>query len=106
MKGVGEEPPTVLENLYLGHDAWPHGWTIGPDERLAKMSLKGRRNYLIEHLPKMLELGWIENQAVMQWYKENLRAGKAVEVQAQAQKDFEKDLISSEVLALMTFLLR
>jgi hypothetical protein len=76
VEGVGEEPPTALENLYLGHDAWPHGYTIGPDERLAKMSLAARLKYLVERLPQMLQLGWIENQKVMQWYGTNLKAGK------------------------------
>jgi hypothetical protein len=104
--GVGEEPPTVLENLYLGHDAWPQGYTIGPDERLAKMSLKERQNYLIERLPKMLELGWIENQAVMQWYKQSLEAGKTSEVRTRAKADLDRNLITSEVVALITYLLR
>jgi hypothetical protein len=106
VKGVGEEPPTVLENLYLGHDAWPHGWTIGPDERLAKMSLDERLKYLTDNLPKMLELGWIENPKVMQWYEANLKAGKTSEVRARADADFKRNLITSEVLALMTYLTR
>lgn len=106
MKGVGEEPPNVLEDLYLRHDAWPHGYTIGPDERLAKMSPKERTNYLVERLPQMLELGWIENQKVMQWYETNLKAGKVAEVRARAEADFKKNLITSEVLALMTYLTR
>jgi hypothetical protein len=106
VKGVGEEPPTVLENLYLGHDAWPHGYTIGPDERLAKMSLAARLKYLVERLPQMLELGWIESQKVMQWYETNLKAGKVAEVRARAEADFKKNLITSEVVALMTYLTR
>jgi hypothetical protein len=106
VKGAGEEPPTVLENLYLGHDAWPYGWTIGPDERLGKMSLEERLKYLVERLPKMLELGWIENQKVMDWYATNLKAGKAAEVRARAEADFKRNLITSEVLALMTYLTR
>jgi hypothetical protein len=106
MMGVGEEPPGVLEDLYLGRDAWPHGYTIGPDERLGKMSVKERSNYLVQHLPQMLELGWIENQKVMQWYETNLKAGKVAEVRARAEADFKKNLITSEVLALMTYLTR
>ena len=106
MRGAGEEPPTVIESLYLRPDAWPHGYTIGPDERMAKMSLKERSNYLVQHLPQMLELGWIQNKPTMQWYMDNLRAGKTAEVRTRAQKDFEKKLITSEVLALMTYLLR
>ncbi|MBI1983269.1 MAG: hypothetical protein HYS61_03630, partial [Acidobacteria bacterium] len=80
------------------------GYTIGPDERLAKMGLQGRLNYLIIRLPQMLELGWIENEKVMQWYKENIIAGKTSEVRARAKSDFQKSLITSEVLALMTYL--
>ena len=75
----------MLEDLYLGRDAWPHGYTIGPDERLGKMSVKERSNYLVQHLPQMLELGWIENQKVMQWYQNwYLKAGKVAEVRARA----------------------
>jgi LEA14-like dessication related protein len=54
----------------------------------------------------MLELGWIENQKVMQWYETNLKAGKVAEVRARAEADFKKNLITSEVLALMTYLTR
>ena len=104
-QGVGEEPPTVLEDLYLRHDAWPHGYTIGPDERLGKMSVKERSNYLVQHLPQMLELGWVEDKATMEWYRDRLQAGKAAEVRARAKADFDNNLITSEVLALMTYLL-
>jgi hypothetical protein len=106
LKGAGEEMPFVLEQLILGRDAWPRGWTIGPDERLAKMSLDERLNYLTDNLPKMLELGWIENSKVMQWYEANLKAGKTSEVRARAEADFKRNLITSEVLALMTYLTR
>jgi hypothetical protein len=104
LKIESEEPPSVLQNLFLGRDAWPHGYTIGPDERLAKMGLQGRLNYLIIRLPQMLELGWIENEQVLQWYKEKVAAGKTAEVRARAKADFDKKLITSEVLALMTYL--
>jgi hypothetical protein len=106
MKGVGEEPPSVLEDLYLRHDAWPHGYTIGPDERILKMSVKARMQYLTQHLPQMLELGWIEDKATMEWYRGQLEAAKASEVRAQAQKDFQNKLITSEVYGLMSYLLR
>jgi len=106
MKGVGEEPPTALEDLYLRHDAWPHGYTIGPDERISKMPAKARMQYLTQHLPQMLELGWIEDKPTMQWYKDKLQAGKVVEVRARAQRDFAKNLITSEVVGLITYLTR
>jgi len=106
MMGVGEEPPGVLEDLYLRRDAWPHGYTIGPDERVAKMTLEQRLKYLVEHLPQMLELGWIEDKATMECYKDKLHAGKAAEARVRAQRDFAKDLITSEVLALITYLTR
>jgi len=104
-KGGGEMPPILAEQLPR-HKVWPHGWTIGPDERLAKMSVEERLKYLVERLPQMLELGWIENQKVMGWYETNLKAGKAAEVRARAAADFKKNLVTSEVLALMTFLTR
>ena len=106
MKGTEEELHPALSNLILRHEAWPHGHTIGPDERLAKLSLQERLQYLSDRLPEMLRLGWMEDQAVMRWYKENLDAGKAGEVRARAQADFKKNLITSEVLALMTHLTR
>jgi hypothetical protein len=106
MMGVGEEPPAVLEDLYLRRDAWPHGYTIGPDERISKMSAKARLEYLTEHLLQMLQLGWIEDKPTMQWYKDNLQAGKTVEVRTRAQKDFERKLITSEVVALVSCLIQ
>ena len=54
----------------------------------------------------MLRLGWMEDGTVLQWYKHNLDAGKAAEVRTRAQADFQKNLITSEVLALMTLLLK
>jgi len=103
---ASEELPDAFLDVIVRHDAWPRGYTIGPDERLAKMSLEGRLKYLVEHLPQMLELGWIENQKVMDWYEANLKAGKAAEVRARAEIDFKRNLITSEVLALMTYLTR
>jgi len=104
---AGEEAPDVLVDAISKYN-WmvPQGYTIGPDERLGKMSLAERLKYLVEHLPKMLELGWIENQKVMGWYETNLKAGKAAEVRARAAADFKKNLVTSEVLALMTYLTR
>lgn len=102
---AGEEAPTVLVDAIVKYN-WmvPQGYTIGPDERLAKMSLEERLSYLVERLPKMLELGWIENQKVMGRYDTNLKAGKAAEVRARAEADFKRNLITSEVFALMTYL--
>ncbi len=103
---ASEELPDAFLDVIVRHDAWPHGYTIGPDERLAKMSLEGRLKYLVEHLPQMLELGWIENEKVMQRYNEELAAGKGAEVRARARAkaDFDRKLITSEALALMTYL--
>lgn len=104
---AGEEAPDVLVDAIVKYN-WmvPQGYTIGPDERLAKMTLQERLKYLVERLPQMLELGWIENQQVMGWYETNLKAGKAAEVRARAESDFRKNLITSEVHALMTYLTR
>ena len=104
---AGEEAPDVLVDAIHKYN-WmvPQGYTIGPDERLAKMSLKERLKYLVERLPQMLELGWIENQKVMQWYETNLKTGKVAEVRSRAEADFKKNVITSEVLALMTYLTR
>ena len=104
LKGFGGEVPEAIIEVLPKHEAWPHGYTIGPDERLAKLSLPERLKYLVERLPEMLRLGWIADRAVMNWYQENLNAGKAAEVRTRAQSDFKKNLITSEVLALMTHL--
>jgi hypothetical protein len=42
----------------------------------------------------------------MGWYEMNLKAGKTAEVRARADADFKRKLITSEVLALMTYLTR
>jgi len=68
-----------------GHAAWPHGYTIGPDEALTRMSAKERFQYLADRLPQMLQLGWIEDQATMEWYRDDLKAGKAPEVRARTK---------------------
>jgi len=53
----------------------------------------------------MLRFGWIEDQQVMGWYVDNLKSEKISEVRSRAQEDFNRQQITSEVLALVTYLL-
>jgi len=105
MKGAEEEMPEVFSANLPGYEIWPRGWTIGPDSRLTNLSRNGRVKYLQEHLPEMLRFGWIEDQQMMRWYVDNLKPEKISEVRSRAQEDFNRQQITSEVLALVTYLL-
>ena len=97
--------PEVFSAHLPGYEIWPRGWTIGPDSRLTNLSRNGRVKYLQEHLPEMLRFGWIEDQQVMGWYVDNLKSEKISEVRSRIQEDFNRQQITSEVLAIVTYLL-
>ena len=97
--------PEVFSAHLPGYEIWPRGWTIGPDSRLTNLSRNGRVKYLQEHLPEMLRFGWIEDQQMMRGYVDNLKPEKISDVRSRAQEDFNRQQITSEVLALVTYLL-
>ncbi|MEE8584221.1 MAG: hypothetical protein V3T83_05145 [Acidobacteriota bacterium] len=66
IQGIGEEPPLELEELWLGYEAWPSGYTIGPMDSLAQKPSAGRE-HLHRHLDRLVrrhlilkggDLGW------------------------------------------------
>ena len=90
---------TNLPNM----EAWPSGFTIGPDSRLAGFSQSEKVKYLVGQLPEMLRLGWIRDCEIMQWYQDNLRPGEWERIRTQAKEDNKKGLITTEVLALLIY---
>lgn len=59
MTGVGEEPPEKVENVLPAYEAWPRGYTVGPNDYLKAASPRKRGNYVRQRLPKVQKLGWI-----------------------------------------------
>ena len=84
-------------------ESWPSGFTIGPDSRLAGFSRAKRVKYLADQLPEMLRLGWIRDREIVKWYQDNLRPSEWGRVRTKANEDNEKGLVTSEVLALLTY---
>lgn len=105
MKAAEEAMPEVFlyETNLPNMEAWPSGFTIGPDSRLAGFSQSEKVKYLVGQLPEMLRLGWIRDREIMQWYQENLRPGEWERIRTQAKEDNKKGLITTEVLALLTY---
>jgi hypothetical protein len=56
---VGEEMPAELAALLPGYDSWPYGHTVGPDARVAALTLAQRSARLLEWLPEMEREGWM-----------------------------------------------
>ena len=93
----------LYETNLPNKEAWPSGFTIGPDSRLSKLSPTEKVKYLVDQLPEMLRLGWIRDREILKWYQDNLRPSQWERVRAQAQEDNKKGLITTEVLALLTY---
>jgi len=105
MNAAEEALPEVFlyETNLPNKESWPSGYTIGPDSRLAGFSRAEKVKYMVDHLPEMLRLGWIRDRKVMQWYQENLRPGERERIRTQAREDTQKGLITTEVLALLSY---
>ena len=105
MNAAEEAMPEVFlyETNVPNKEAWPSGFTIGPDSRLAGFSQSEKVKYLVDQLPEMLRLGWIRDREIMQWYQENLRPGEWERIRTKAKEDNKKGLITTEVLALLTY---
>jgi hypothetical protein len=105
MNAAEEGMPEVFlyETNLPNKEAWPSGFTIGPDSRLAGFSQSEKVKYLVDQLPEMLRLGWIRDREIMQWYQENLRPGEWERIRTQAKEDNKKGLITTEVLALLIY---
>ena len=97
MKG-GHDMPYEFDSLLLGHDYWPHGYTIGPVQRLKSLSQRAHLAYVAKLLPKLEELGWIHASAVG-WYQQNLTPGTPG-LYKQVEQDLNDGKITTEVFSL------
>ncbi len=99
MKG-GHDMPYEFDVLAdLGHDYWPHGYTIGPVERLESLSQRDHLAYVAKLLPQLEELGWIHASAV-RWYQQNLKPGIPGLYQ-RVEQDLNAGRITTEVFGLL-----
>lgn len=96
LKGVGEHMPAELENSLPGFEELASCITIGPDERLARMSINEKLGYLLGNLPKFVEAGWMAGDTP-QIYEAILKRGDLNEALEQAKRDLRRDFITSEV---------
>ena len=83
----------------LGHDYWPHGYTIGPMERLKSLSQRAHLAYVAKLLPKLEELGWIDG-SVFGWYQRNLKPGTP-DLYQRVEQDLNDGKITTEVFSLL-----
>lgn len=100
LKGVGEEMPSELEAAMPGYEEYASCVTIGPDERLARMSKDEKVKYLLDNLPKFVEAGWMAGDTP-KIYESILKRGDLAGAFEQAKKDLEKEFITSEVFGII-----
>lgn len=101
MIGVGEEPPQELENVLLGYEAWPRGYTIGPVQQLRSLSSAERVRYLLNNLSQFQNLGWIKN-GVLGSYKRSLKNNSLQEIVRQAERDIKAGSITTELYGIIS----
>ncbi len=95
----GHDMPYEFNSLLLGHDYWPHGYTIGPVERLESLSQRDHLAYVAKLLPQLEELGWI-HASVVRWYQQNLKPGIPGLYQ-RVEQDLNAGRITTEVFSLL-----
>lgn len=100
VEGTDEETPSDLESLMPGFDEYPHGFTIGPVERLQGLSPDERTQYLLERLPQFRKLGWITDEAASR-YEEALKTGGVGAVSGRAESDLKAEQITPEVFEII-----
>ncbi len=100
LKGVGEHMPSELEMVTPGYDGLARGYTIGPNDSLAKMTKSERSKYVLENLPKFQEAGWM-SAGTAEIYKSILAKEDLVNALKQAKKDLENEFITSEVFHII-----
>ena len=99
----GEDPPSELEAEIPVNTDLAHGYTLGPDSRLSKISKEEKIKYLQENLSKFWEAGWM-SIGTRQNYENILKTGDLEKVWVKAQKDFENRFISNEVFQIIKHL--
>lgn len=100
MKGAGEDMPQELENALPGYEAWPRGYTIGPNENLKALSVEERVRDILLWLPQFKKLGWMTAD-VLPSYENSLRATDLEKVFRQTEQDLKANKITSEVHAII-----
>jgi len=100
LKGVGEHMPSELEMAMPGFDELASCLTIGPDERLSKMTTDERTKYLLDNLQKFVEAGWMAGETP-KIYESILKRNDLAGAFEQAKKDFELGYITSEVFHII-----
>jgi hypothetical protein len=100
MKGIGEELPQELAAKLLGYEAWPHGHTIGPDERLKALSPAQRAAKLLDWLPEFERQGWMTPER-RRHYEAGARRGDVKGLASLVDADLRAQLITTEVRAIV-----
>lgn len=100
MEATDEEVPADLEASVLGNVEFPRGYTIGPVERLRGLSSSERADYVLDNLPRLRKLGWLNDQT-HHWYTQHLKTTPWESVLQQAREDLQSGTITSEVFALI-----
>jgi len=95
----GEMPPELLA-LLPGYSDWPHGYTIGPDDRLAALSPAQRAQKLLEWLPEFERLGWMTTER-RRHYDTGARRGDLRALATEAEADLRAERITTEVRAIL-----
>jgi len=99
-EGAGEEMPAELSALLPGYKAWPQGYTIGPDDRLASLSPAQRALKLLEWLPEFERLGWMTAER-RRHYNAGVRGGDLRALATEAEADLRAERITTEVRAIL-----
>jgi hypothetical protein len=105
MDGVGEEPPQELMEPLPRADAWPHGHTIGPIDRLAPLQAGEKAKQLLAWLPEFERLGWMTRER-RQRYEILARRTELDTLANEASSDYGAGRITSEVRAVVSGLVR
>jgi hypothetical protein len=100
MVGVGEEPPSELMDALPGYNAWPYGYTIGPDDRLKPLSPAQRAAKLVEWLPEFERQGWITAER-RRHYEASARRGDLKGLAGVVDADLRAEQITTEVRAIV-----
>lgn len=98
--GADEEIPQDLQALLQGYNEYPHGYTVGPDERLKNLSRDERAKYVLDKLPQFQKLGWMTEEA-SRFYEQTLKSGDFGRLSQRAEQDLKEQQITPEVFAVL-----
>lgn len=98
--GIGEELPMELANALPHYEPWPHGYTLGPVEALARLSTSEKATQLASWLPLFEKSGWMSAETTKR-YLASLGGGGLATLQAMAQIDLAAGRIAEEVASVI-----